>query len=90
MAHYGGEFVRFVSDAGVVTDCDSSFSADGFQPNFVRTVGREVILVPLDLQSCTDEDLRKSRAEIAIVKNTSESRGSLKKHRLFDLEVLKP
>jgi hypothetical protein len=48
MPYDGGELVRLIADASVVADRDPSFSADGFQPDLVRTVRREAIAVPPD------------------------------------------
>lgn len=40
--------------------------SDGFQPGLVRTIGSEVIAMPLDRQPGVSQDFRESDAEIAV------------------------
>ena len=66
MADHRRELVRLVADAGVVGEGDPFASADFGQPVFVRTLGRKVIAVALDGETCVFQDLRKEAAEVAI------------------------
>jgi hypothetical protein len=66
VADHRREFVRLVADAGVVGEGDPFAPTDLRQPVFVRTLGREVILVSLDTEGRALQDLREDGAEVAI------------------------
>ena len=60
------EFVGFVTDAAVVGDCYPITLADFLQPDRVGAIVREVIRMPLYVQTCGGQDFRKAFSEVAI------------------------
>ena len=66
MLHHGGEFVRLVTDARIVTYRDPSFLAYGLQPIFVRAIGRKKIAVSLYREPGGRENLRKADTKVAV------------------------
>ena len=60
------EFVGFVADAAVMGDCYPTTLADFLQPDRVGAIVREVIRMPLYVQTCGGQDFRKAFSEVAI------------------------
>lgn len=57
VSDHGRKLVRFVADACVAGYCYPAALADGAQPFFVGTVGREVIPMALDSEPTLGEDV---------------------------------
>ena len=60
MLNNGGQFVGGVADALVVGERDSIFGAAVFQPLFICAIGREQVVMPLDGQPGSYEDVWKA------------------------------
>lgn len=59
-------FVHLVANAGIMGDGNPLPFSNDSEPLFVRTVRREVTSVPLDGQACSEEDIRKLIAQVAV------------------------
>lgn len=60
------EFVGLVADALVVSDCHPATFPDLFQPDFIRAVVDEMVLVPLDREARIAQDLRKPLGQVPV------------------------
>ena len=60
------EFVWFVADAAVMGNGHPAALADFLQPDCVGAFGREVVRVPLDVQTGDGQDFRKAFTEVAV------------------------
>lgn len=66
MPHDRGKFVGLVANPAIMGDGHPAALADGFQPLFVRAVGREVVCMTFDGQAGVAQDVRKFLAQIAV------------------------
>jgi hypothetical protein len=64
--NHGGQLVRFVADAGVVSDRYPAVPRDDCEPLFIRAVRRAVVRVPLNAKTCVSQDRRKLVAQISV------------------------
>ena len=60
------EFVGFVTDTAVVGDGHPTALANVLQPDCIGAIGREVIRMPLYVQSGGGQDFRKAFSEVAV------------------------
>lgn len=61
-------FVRFVSNALIVSYRDPTARTHSLQPDFVWSFGSEMLHVPLDIETACAENLSKALTEIAVGK----------------------
>jgi len=66
MTSDGGELVGLVADPAIVRHRHPATAADVGKPNVIRTVGREVVPMALNTQSCFPQNLRKADAEVPV------------------------
>ena len=65
------EFVGFVTDTSVVGDGHPTTLANILKPGCIGAIGREVIRMPLYVQSGGGQDFRKTFSEVAVGKENA-------------------